>query len=148
MSNLHKMKTVIDQIEDIVIFYNGITKDFQDIERLQSGVRKLATLLFMFAGELGLLYKERNGTEFSRRAATERKKGELMRSGTSAAGADAAAKEYTIDLLDKEQQADAHYQQARLLYESAGNVLEAMRQHISNLKQEKRLEIQGGMQQP
>ena len=68
------MKTVIEQIEDIVIFYNGITKDFQDIERLQSGVRKLATLLFMFAGEVGLLYKERNGTEFSRRAATERKK--------------------------------------------------------------------------
>ena len=52
------MKAVIEQIEDIVIFYNGITKDFQDIERLQSGVRKLATLLFMFAGELGLLWRK------------------------------------------------------------------------------------------
>jgi enoyl-CoA hydratase/carnithine racemase len=142
------MKTTIEQIEEIVIFYNGITKDFQDIERLQSGVRKLATLLFIFAGELGLLYKERNGTEFSRRAGMERKKGELMRAGTSATAADAAAKEFVIDLLEKEQQADAHYQQARLLYDAAGNVLEAMRQHISNLKQEKRLEIQGGMQQP
>ena len=141
------MKTTIEQIAEIVTFYNGITKDFQDIERLQSGVRKLATLLFMFAGELGLLYKERNSTEFSRRAATERKKGELMREGTSATAAGAMAAEFVIDLLEKEQQADAHYQQAKLLYDAAGNVLEAMRQHISNLKQEKRLEMQGGMQQ-
>ena len=141
------MKSTILQIEEIVTFYNGITKDFQDIERLQSGVRKLATLLFMFAGELGVLYKERNSTEFSRRAATERKKGELMRDGLSATAADAGAKEFVIDLLEKEQVADAHYQQARLLYDAAGNVLEAMRQHISNLKQEKRLEMQGGMHQ-
>ena len=66
--------SAISEIESIVTFYNGITKDFQDIERLQSGVRKLATLLFMFAGELGLLYKEKNDTEFSKQAAIERKK--------------------------------------------------------------------------
>lgn len=142
------MKTTIEQIEEIVIFYNGITKDFQEIERLQSGVRKLATLLFMFAGELGLLYKEKNDTDFSKQAAIERKKGELIRGGMSATAATAAAKEFAIDLLGKELQADAHYKQANLLYDAAGNVLEAMRQHISNLKQEKRLEIQGGMQQP
>ena len=139
------MKTTLDQIFEIVEYYHKIKKDFSDIETLQNGVRKLATLIFMYAGEVGELYKEKNRTEFVRRSSFEREKNRLINDGTSGTAAGASALVFVEKHLELEQNADAEYRAAYLLYESAKDVLQSMQQHVSNLKQEKRLEMSAGM---
>lgn len=141
-------KTTLDQIFEIVEYYHKIKKDFSDIETLQNGVRKLATLIFMYAGEVGDFYKEKNRTEFVRRSTFEKEKNRLIKTGESGTAAGAAALVFVERELQKEQQADAEYKAAHFLYESAKDVLQSMQQHVSNLKQEKRLEMAGGMTQP
>ena len=141
-------KSTLDQIVEIVDFYYKIKEDFNDIERLQKGVRRLATLIFMYAGEVGSYYKEKNRTEFVRRSTFEKEKNRLIKTGESGTAAGAAALVFVERELQKEQQADAEYKAAHFLYESAKDVLQSMQQHVSNLKQEKRLEMAGGMTQP
>jgi hypothetical protein len=141
-------KSTLDQIVEIVDFYYKIKEDFNDIERLQKGVRRLATLIFMYAGEVGQFYKEKNRTEFVRRSTFEREKKKAINAGESAASAGTSAMVAVERELSAETQADAEYKAAYFLYESAKDVLQSMQQHVSNLKQEKRLEMAGGMTQP
>jgi hypothetical protein len=148
MEHKENEKSVLDQIVDIVDFYYKVKEDFNDIERLQKGVRRLATLIFMYAGEVGSYYKEKNRTEFVRRSTFEKEKNRLIKTGESGTAAGAAALVFVEMELQKEQQADAEYKAAHFLYESAKDVLQSMQQHVSNLKQEKRLEMAGGMTQP
>lgn len=145
---MEKEKSTLDQIVEIVDFYYKIEKDFTDIERLQKGVRRLATLIFMYAGEVGDFYKQKNATEFIRRSTFEKEKNRLIKAGESGTAAGAAALVFVEKELQNEQRADAEYKAAHFLYESAKDVLQSMQQHVSNLKQEKRLEMAGGMTQP
>ena len=46
-------KTTIQQIEAIMHWYYKLETDFKDVDRLTNVVRRLSTLLFFFAGELG-----------------------------------------------------------------------------------------------
>ena len=140
-------KSTLDQIVEIVDFYYKIKEDFNDIERLQNGVRRLATLVFMYAGEVGDFYKEKNRTEFVRRSTFEREKKRLIKEGESGTAAGAAAMVFVEKELSAETMADAEYKASYFLYESAKDVLQSMQQHVSNLKQEKRLEMAGGMTQ-
>lgn len=102
----------------------------------------------MYAGEVGDFYKEKNRTEFVRRSTFEREKKRLIKEGESGTAAGAAAMVFVEKELSAETMADAEYKASYFLYESAKDVLQSMQQHVSNLKQEKRLEMAGGMTQP
>jgi hypothetical protein len=141
-------KSILDQIEDVVKFYHGLPRDYNDIKRLQSVLRGLATLIFYYGQEVGALQKQKKRTEFAYKAAVMRERERLMKDeNKSAAAAEVAAKEANLDLMDAEQQADAEHYAARIIYDSANGVLETMRQHIASMKTERDLEMKGGMVQ-
>ena len=131
---------------DIYFQYNGKTSAEWGGDRLTNVVRRLSTLLFFFAGELGEAYRDKNATEYNRKSAFSKKEMELMKSGTSGVAAKSEATVFVDHLLNLEQTADALYKQTNLFYETANTVLEAMRQQVSTLKTEKSLEIKGGLQ--
>ena len=139
-------KTTIQQIEAIIHWYYKLGTDFKDVDRLTNVVRRLPTLLFFFAGELGEAYRDKNATEYNRKSAFSKKEMELIKSGTSGVAAKSEATVFVDHLLNLEQTADALYKQTNLFYETANAVLEAMRQQVSTLKTEKSLEIKGGLQ--
>ena len=67
-------KTTIQQIEVIMHWYYKLETDFKDVDRLTNVVRRLATLLFFFAGELGEAYRDKNATEYNRKSAFSKRK--------------------------------------------------------------------------
>jgi hypothetical protein len=143
-------QTTLENIAGIIRWYGGLKKGFTDIVLLQNAVRKLATYIFMFADELGEFYQARNETEFSRKAETDREINRLMlpvNGGKSATAAGPLAREHVESLLEEEQKADSLYQRAKFFYDASRDVLQAMQQHVSNLKAEKGLEMRGGMVQ-
>lgn len=135
----------LEEIERIIRRYQELPADFSDVDRLQTASRKLATWLFTLAGEVGMLYKEKNRTEFQRRAAFDRKRKEVISQGESAAKAEAEAKDAVTELLKAEMEADADHRAAQLLYDAAKDVLDALRQHVSKAKEERKFEMTGGM---
>ena len=137
----------LSQITDIVHWYNRLPKGFSEIGKLQDAIRKIATLLFYFSGEVGDAYEQKNQKEFSRKVAQSKQEDFLIKEGKSAAAAKKMAEVAVESLLNLEQQSDSIYRKSNLLLENAKNVMEAMRQQISNLKQERSLELQGGMAQ-
>ena len=138
-------KSTLEQITDLIRWYNKLSKGYHNVTDLQDSVRKMATLIFYFAVEVGEAYEQKNQKEFGRKASFSREQDYAMKDGKSAAAAEAIARKAVESLLDLEQQADSIYRKSYLLLESAKDVMEAMRQHISNLKQERSLELRGGM---
>lgn len=138
-------QSTIEQIEKTVTWYAGISRDFADLDLLLSAARKLSCLVFDFAGEVGMLYKERNRTEFQRKAEFGRIYRELMgaESKPSVSAAEKEADGLCASLRDLEQQADAEHYAAKMLLDTSRAVHDQMRQHISNLKSEKRAEQTG-----
>lgn len=142
MSNTAEIPT-LDKIHMIVDRYSKLQADFRDIDTLTTWNRKLACCLFDYAGEVGDLYKEAKGSEYARRTAYERERLRLIGEGKSAAAADIEAKAAIENALLQEVATDADYRAAQMQLSAARDVLEAMRQHISSLKQEHRLEMAG-----
>lgn len=138
-------QSTLEQIEKTVTWYAGISRDFNDLDMLLSAARKLSCLVFEFAGEVAAMYKERNRTEFQRKAEFARIYRELISVDPrpSVASAEKEADGLCSSLRDAEQQADAEYNAGRLWLDSARAVHDQMRQHISNLKSEKRAEQTG-----
>ena len=135
-----------EKIDDIVQFYAGIEKDFRDIDRLTTGVRRLACLLFDYATQIGELYATAKGSEYARKAAFERERLRLLDEGKSAAAAEIGARSAVESLVFSETETDVAYRSAQLRYNAARDVLESMRQHLATLKGEKRLEMAGAAQ--
>lgn len=143
MSNAPEIGT-LDKISIIVQRYQEIPVDFRDIDKLTYWQRKMACALFDYSGEVGDLYKGSKGTEYTRKAAYEKERLRLMtEDGKSAAAADAEARAKVSNELFDEVAADADYRAALMQMQAARDVLEAMRQHISSLKQELKLETYG-----
>ena len=136
-------KATSELITDAVQWYGSIPRDFADVDLLLRTQREFARRLYMFALEVGMLYKNRNRTEFQRKAEFARlRKGYIVPLG-SVAKAESEALVEVEALLDIEQQADGEYVAAKLLLDHARDVLQSMVQHISNLKAEKRSEMSG-----
>ena len=133
-------------IEKIVQGYNALPADFNDIDRLTTALRRLACAVFEYSREVGEKYRDARSTEFQRKAAEQREKLRLIGEGQSAAAAESAAKAAAEKLQFAEIEADAEYRAAYLALTSANGVLDAIRQHISTLKSEKRLEMTGASQ--
>lgn len=136
MTTPEKLKWIVDK-------YGGIPADFRDLDALTTWQRKLACVLFEYSTEVGDLHKSAKGAEYMRKSAYEKKRLELIAAGKSAAAADAEAKASIDTLAFTEVVSDADYRAAMLQLQAARDVLEAMRQHISSLKEERRIEMAG-----
>lgn len=136
-------KPTPELITDAVAWYRSLKTDFADVDLLLRTQREFAARLYDFAGEVGNLYKQRNRTEFQRKAAFARERQARIKEAGSVAKAESEALVEVEPLLNIEQEADAEYKAAYLLLEHGRDVLSSMVQHLSHLKQEKRAEMQG-----
>lgn len=136
-------KSTAEQIADVTNWYRSLKTDFADVDLLLRTQREFAARLFDFAGEVGSLYKQKNRTEFQRKAAFARERQNRIATAGSVAKAESEALVEVETLLCNEQQADSEYRAAYLLLEHGRDVLQSMTQHLSYLKQEKRSETYG-----
>ncbi len=131
--------TPLQTIERVVAWYAKQPRDYQNIDRLQYAAKTLSCALFDFASEVGGLYKQRNRTEFQRKAEF----GRIYREPTAAEQrpsvfvAETEDKRPVFPPPDEEQQADAEYMAAKMLLETAKGVHDQMRQQIGLLRSEK-----------
>lgn len=138
----------IGKIEKIVAWYGGLPKDYTDVESMLYARKQLSTALFSFAGEVGDLYADKISAEFRRKSKIDRLTTEHITGGDSAAAAEKKAKDEAIEEAKQEVVADGLWKKADLLRIHAFAILDTMNQHISSLKQERRLEAtaQGSQQ--
>lgn len=133
------MKTPLERIQSAVAWYNGLKQGYNDIDTLLTASNRLACSIFDFAAEVGDMYQEKNATEFRRKKAF----GEALQKALSAQekqNVSQAREEAEMEVKEQrkaEALADATYYQSKFLLDAAKDVLDRMKQHISNLKQEK-----------
>ncbi len=132
-----------DEIRSIIQEYYKAPKNGCDVDTLMNMRRRLACLKYGLAAEVGGLYDEKNGAEYRRKAAFAQKRAEAISEGDTAAKAEAKAQEATTEQLKDDLSADAAYKAGNLILEAVKDVLDAMAQHIANLRQEKREEMAG-----
>lgn len=132
-------QTPLQTIESVVAWYAKRPRDFADLDALLYAAKTLSAALFDFASEVGGLYKQRNRTEFQRKAEFGRIYRELMAADQrpSVSAAEKEAESLVSTLRDEEQQADAEYMAAKMLLETAKGVHDQMRQQIGLLRSEK-----------
>lgn len=135
--------TISERIADRIRWYYKLEKDTPDVDGLINLRRELSGLKFGLSVEVGSLYREKNATEYARKAEFYRLRQKGIADGLTAAKAESEAYNEILALMNAEQKADAEYRAAALILESAGGVLETLNQHIANLRSEKRAETFG-----
>lgn len=142
------MPELHDQIRAIIQAYYKTPKNGVDVETLMNMRRRLACLKYSLAASVGGMYEEKNGAEYRRKAAFAKAEAEAIAGNDTAAKARVKASEAVTELLKDEMLADAAYKAANMILEAVKDVLDAMAQHIANLRQERREEMAGnGSQQ-
>lgn len=142
--------TILERIQAAVQWYATIDRDYGDIVTLMEARRRLACHIFAFAMEVGELNREKSRKEYLRKSKYARTVSEQLEKseGKNVAAAKEHADFKTMFERGEETASEAEYYAARVVYEAANNVLDCLNQHISNLKQERRLECTGqGSQQ-
>lgn len=134
-------QTPLDSIAAATEWYMSTGKSFNDIDGLMEASKRYSIHIFNYASEVGNLYKAKNLSEWKRKANYAVKKQELVLGGSPVSRAESEADESVKDLRYEEQMADGDYVAGRLQLEAAKDVLDRMNQHISHLKQEKRMEM-------
>lgn len=135
-------KSTADMITDMVGEYYR-KGDIATAEQLIDLQRRLACVKYAFALQLAEMYIEKNGAEYRRKSAFFRLKKDGIEAGASAAKAETDAEKEIDDLRKEEAHTDGVYRAAALVLESTKDVLHAITQHIANLRQERREEMQG-----
>jgi hypothetical protein len=140
------MKTPLEKIESIITAYNSKRWEPHEIERLVNASRSLATEIFFFSFEVGELHKQMTRTEFNRKL-TFARSCQFLNDDKSKAGEKAVQTVIEREgllmsqkALEEEKMSESEYQAAKLLLDSARDVLDAIRSQISYFKTEKTLE--------
>jgi hypothetical protein len=142
--------SILEKICAAVSWYATIDRDYADIVKLMEARRRLACHIFAFAMEVGELNREKSRKEHLRKSKYARTVSEQLEKseGKNVAAAKEHADFKTQFERGEETASESEYYAARVVYEAANNVLDCLNQHISNLKQERRLEYTGqGSQQ-
>jgi len=125
---------VVDQITGIVEWYRNLEMDYTGINDLMYQRVQLVTLLSYYASELGDARIQWKNAE----AETERVRREHTRkyieAGFPMSKASELGKFYSTDEYVREKQWDGIFNQMRYFYENTTSIIDAMNQHISNLK--------------
>lgn len=131
-------RTPAELITEIVREYHRIPHDTVDIDRVFALQKRLAAYMYGLAMDLGQATMERDSAEYRRKSAFAAEKKRLIDEGMSAAKAEAEADVLTDDLRKEQAATESAYQQTRLILDAAKMVWETMRQHVSNIKTERR----------
>ena len=127
---------VVDQITGIIEWYRNLEMDYTGINDLMYQRVQLVTLLSYYASELGDARIQWKNAE----AETERVRREHTRkyieAGFPMSKASELGKFYSTDEYVREKQWDGIFNQMRYFYENTTSIIDAMNQHISNLKWE------------
>lgn len=139
------LRSTLEKIQAAVSWYATVPPDYHDIGQLMEARRRLACHLFSFAIEISGLNKEKNRTEYLRKAKFARVVNEALKAsgGKNVASAQQEADFQVTEERAAESLAEAIYFSSRLIYDAGTNVLDTMNQHISNLKKERQNEYTG-----
>lgn len=135
---------VVEQINGIVDWYRELPMDYTGINDLMYQRIQLVTLLSYYATELGECRIEFKNSE----AQTEREKREhtkkYLDAGFPMSKASELGKFYSLDSYEEEKRWDGLYSSMRLFYDNTNSIIDAMNQHISNLKREEQYQKNTG----
>jgi hypothetical protein len=127
---------VVDEINSIVDWYRNLGMDYTGINDLMYQRIQLVTLLSYYATELGDCRIQWKNAE----AQTEKVKREntkkYLDAGFPMSKASELGKFYSVNEYVDEKRWDGLYNSMRLFYDNTTSIIDAMNQHISNLKRE------------
>tara|TARA_R110001632_G_scaffold173702_3_gene293162 strand:+ start:3147 stop:3560 length:414 start_codon:yes stop_codon:yes gene_type:complete len=130
------MNEIIDEIKDIISWYKDLPIDYTGITELMYQRIQLVTLMSYYSSELGnyrIQWKNCEAeTESVRRSIVK----ERLDMGEALSKSQAYGKFYSIDQYVSEKRFDGAYNQMKFFYDSTNAIIDAMNQHISNLKRE------------
>lgn len=137
--------TTHEKIARLINWYYSLPSDYQDVVMLINARRRLSAYLFFFAEQVGQLGKEKARSEWERKSTFARRKQEILDTMSKPVSslAESKAESELTDLRRAESLAEGDFHASRMIYESAGNVLDAMSQHIAHLRRELELETKG-----
>ena len=134
-----KINDVIDEINEVVTWYRSLPMDYTGINELMYQRVQIVTLLTYFSTELGECRIQWKNAEIE----TERKKRsktiEYLEDGNPLSKSQEYAKFESLEEFANEKRFDGAYNSMRLFYDSTNKVIDAINQHISNLKREETL---------
>ena len=131
-------KDIATAVVALVRDYAKVTKDTNDVDGLIDIARRLSTYKVGLAVRVSELYRDKVQAEFQRKAQYDRIRKDQMTAGLSATAADIEARAAISDLLQREAKTDTEYHAGRLILDHSRDVLETLRQHIAELRQDKR----------
>jgi hypothetical protein len=133
---MREFDEVVQDLDDIINWYRELPMDYTGINDLMYQRIQLVTLLSFYASELGQVRINWKNAE----AQTEKVKREhtkkYLDAGFPMSKASELGKFYSVEEYVEEKNWDGLYYQMRLFYDNATSIIDAMNQHISNLKRE------------
>lgn len=133
---MREFDEVVQDLDDIINWYRELPMDYTGINDLMYQRIQLVTLLSFYASELGQVRINWKNAE----AETEKVKREhtkkYLDAGFPMSKASELGKFYSVEEYVEEKNWDGLYYQMRLFYDNATSIIDAMNQHISNLKRE------------
>lgn len=131
-----KINNVIDEINEIIGWYRSLPMDYTGINEIMYQRVQMVTLLSYFATELGEYRVQWKNAE----AETERVRRtyvkEYIDSGSTMSKAQEYGKFYSLEEYAVEKKYDGAFNSMKFFYETTNGIIDAMSQHISNLKRE------------
>ena len=131
-----QINNVIGEITEIVNWYRSLPMDFTGINEIMYNRVQLVTLLSYYSTELGeyrIQWKNAEAeTERVKRSVTK----DYLDSGFPMGKAQEYGKYESIDQYVQEKRYDGAYNSMKLFYDTSNGIVDAMNQHISNLKRE------------
>ena len=133
---MNKLNKTIEEINEIISWYHDLPMDYNGINEIMFQRVQLITHLAFYVPEMSearIKWKMAEAqTEIVRRRETKK----AMDLGLPMAKAVEIGKFESIEEYANEKQWDGVYYQMRNFYDVCNGVIEAMNQHISNLKRE------------
>ena len=133
MNNLNK---TIEEINEIISWYHDLPMDYNGINEIMFQRIQLITHLAFYVPKMSDARIEWKNAEAQTEIVRRRETKKAMDLGLPMAKAVEIGKFESIEEYANEKQWDGVYYQMRNFYDVCNGVIEAMNQHISNLKRE------------
>tara|TARA_R110001632_G_scaffold76073_1_gene172705 strand:- start:8340 stop:8765 length:426 start_codon:yes stop_codon:yes gene_type:complete len=127
---------VSEEIQSIINWYRELPMDYLGINDIMYQRIQMITLLSYYATELGQSRIEWKNAEAKTEKIKREETKKYLDAGFPMSKASELGKFYSVDNFVIEKRWDGLYNSMKLFYENANNIIDAMNQHISNLKRE------------
>lgn len=127
---------VSEEIQSIINWYRELPMDYLGINDIMYQRIQMITLLSYYATELGQSRIEWKNAEAKTEKIKREETKKYLDAGFPMSKASELGKFHSVDNFVIEKRWDGLYNSMKLFYENANNIIDAMNQHISNLKRE------------